>query len=312
MPRRGRKTEPASGTEPTAEIPEAQAPAASPDDEPIEPDAADHLSTAVPPTAEAYAAARASLVSRMLGPRWDGLTASDTERVHDELRIPIAEPPAPEAPPPAPTWLVPAVAVTSSPLPETPPPKRHRRLLVIFGGLLFAIALVLVGSEVLSLAQGQGPDPSASAVDPSGYASSTMASTATPTPKPTPTPTKKPTPAPTKKPTPRPTPRPTRRPTPKPTPKPIFATWVSIVTPPVPPTFTVRTLPGAVCTITRVRQGGTTQRVSPQFTANGAGTAVLANWNTYPWTSRSTYRVTATCILSGKSASTPEKTVTIP
>jgi hypothetical protein len=287
-------------------MPEDQAPAASPDEEPIEPYGADHPSTAVPPTAEAYAAARASQASTMMGPRWGPLAEADLERLREELRIPKAEPPVVEASPQAPTQLVPAVMETPEPLPEIPPPKRHRRVLVIVGGLVIAVILVLVGTEVLSVAQPQQPGPGIGAVEPSEDASPLIASTAPATAQPTP----KATPAPTKKPTPRPTKKPTPRPTKKPTPA-LFAAWVSVATPPVPPTFTVRTLAGAVCQIARIRQGGTTTRQSPQFTANGAGTAVLANWNTYPWNSGSTYLVTATCTLGGHSASTPQKTVTI-
>jgi hypothetical protein len=93
----------------------------------------------------------------------------------------------------------------------------------------------------------------------------------------------------------------------------MFATWVSIVVGPAPtyyPTFTVQTRPGAVCTVTRLRLSDGRTRISPTFTANGSGVATLT-WTGANLTHPNQYDMTATCTLSGNSASTTTQRITI-
>jgi hypothetical protein len=293
---------------------QAEAPAAIPDESPPAPVVAlagaladeAPLPTPVIATPESYAAARASQAARMLGPRWQDPIA-DPERVREELHIPPVEAVVIEAPrPPAGLRLAPLTAFAPEPMPVVPAEKRHRRGLVAVAGLTVAAILaaaVLLTSPLPQSGPASTPTRSES-VEPSAVA---VVATATPSP----TPTRKPTPRPTPKPTPRPTPKPTAKPTPKPSPK-LSAAWLSIVATPVPPTFKISTLSGAVCVITRVRVGGTTPHASPSFTADGSGVATLSGWNAFPWSKATSYNVTATCTLNSKSASTPTKVVAIP
>ena len=285
---------------------QAETPAAVPDDLPpaqvvaLAGAAAEEapLPTPVIATPESYAAARASQAARMLGPRWQDPIA-DPERVREELHIPPVEAVVIEAPrPPAVVRMAPLTAFALEPTPVVPAEKRHRRGLVAVAGLTVA-AILAVALLMTSSLPNSGPTitstPSES-FEPSAVA---VVATATPTP------------TPTRKPTPRPTPRPTPKPTPKPAPK-LSAAWLSIVVTPLPPTFKVSTLSGAVCVITKVRVGGTTSHQSPSFTAGASGVATLSGWNATNWGHTYSYNVTATCTLKSKSASTPAKVVAIP
>jgi hypothetical protein len=307
MPPWKRKTQPASGGEPDAAKSQDEAQTATQEDGAVEP-VIEAPSTGLPATAEAYAAARAAMATRMLGYELDAELEADIEQLQAELGIQAAKQPVVEVAPQAQAWLVPTEAVTPIVPPKEARPRRRRSALLVLGGLALVAVVALVGAGVLSAALSHQPGPG---IDATASTPAIAAATASPTPKPTPTPTPKPTPKPTPRPTakPKPKPAPTKRPTPKP--PALFAAWVSI-TPGQPPVFTVRTLAGAACKVTRVRQGGTTQRTSSTFTANAAGTAVLSNWTAYAWNHATTYQVTATCTVGTSSASTPQSTVTIP
>ena len=276
MARRAKGKRPVDGGDSGARI-EEQVPAAPP---------------VVPPTAESYAAARAAQAAQMLGFQWGLETLPDPERVREELGLPASEPPAPEIAPVPPARLFSTAAFAPEPVAEVPERRRRRMPLVLFG-LAGALVIVLAGTALLSLEGHQG----IGAVDPSSQSTPLVTPTDSPTVRPTPPPT----PAPTRRPTPRPTKRPTPKPTPVPTPRPIFATWGSITTT-NPPVFTVKTLPGAVCTIVRTNTATKRSRTSGSFTANSVGTASLT-WTGTTWTSGVTYTLTATCTLNGKSAS---------
>ena len=292
MPRRVKGKRPAEYAESGARI-EEQAPAAPP---------------AIPPTAESYAAARAAQAAQMLGLQWGPEAAPDPERVREELGLPTPEPPAPApevATVPAPRVFA-STAFAPEPVAEVQERKRRRIPLVLFG-LAGALTIVLAGAALLTLDGRSGigtTDPTASATP---LATIAPTPTDSPTPAPTPAPTKRPTPKPTRKPTPRPTARPT------PTPVPVLsAAWVSIVGV-NPPVFTVKTLPGASCSIVRTNvANGHQSQPSPSFTANSAGTAVLGNWTTVHWYPGTTYAAIATCKLGTKSASTASRSVAIP
>jgi hypothetical protein len=284
MARRAKGKRPVDGSDSGARI-EEQVPAAP---------------AAIPPTAESYAAARAAQAAQMLGFQWGQETLPDPERVREELGLPAAEPPAPETTPVPQARVFSAVAFTPEPVAEVPERRRRRMPLVLFG-FAGALVIVLAGAALLSL-DGRH---AIGAVDPSSQSTPLVTPTDSPTAKPTPPPT----PAPTRRPTPRPTKRPTPKPTPVPTPRPIFATWGSITTA-NPPVFTVKTLAGAVCTVTRISPSNRTTTSAP-FTAGSTGAAVLSTWTAVHWYSGSTYKVTATCTLSGKPASSPQTTVKI-
>jgi hypothetical protein len=284
MARRAKDKRPVDGTDSGARI-EEQVPATPP---------------AIPPTAESYAAAREAQAAQMLGYQWGQETLPDPDRVREELGLPAPEPPAAEVASTPQSRVFSTVAFTLEPVAEVEARPRRRMPLVLFG-LAGALVIVLAGAGLLALDGRLG----VGAVDPSNQATPLV----TPTDPPTAQPTPPPTPAPTRRPTPRPTKRPTPKPTPVPTPRPIFATWGSITTA-KPPVFTVKTLAGAVCTVTRTSPKGT-KTPSSTFTAGGTGVAVLSNWLTGRWNSGSTYAVTATCALNGKSASTPQSTVKI-
>lgn len=287
----------------------------------------------VPPTAEAYAAARAARVREMLG--GDPAGAFD---YHVPVQvIPVATP----------VETAPLAAVEVEPA-----PKRKRGLgyfdaarsrgwglttiiwLAVLGTLVGGG--VLVFTRVMPSLQGLGSDPTQIYASnypivtghptPTPTASPTPAPTAVPTatapaqPVTTPAPTKKPTTAPTRTPTAKPTntptpkptgptPTPTATPPPTPTPAPVTAAWISVTKGP-PPTFSIQTVPNAVCTLTRTRQGGgsRSQAMPP---ADSSGVATYTWGGT--WSNGSTYTITGTCTLNGQtSPQLPTQTLTYP
>ena len=155
------------------------------------------------------------------------------------------------------------------------------------------------------------PDVSTPTPTPTPTATPTPTPTPVPTPKPTPVPTPKPTPVPTPKPTPVPTPTPTPTPTPKPTPTPSPTPFVPSITPSVaspqaattPVNFIVKYTVGWNCTLTRTYVSGPK---SPQPTP-GTLTGTQNPPGTFTFTTHTRdagiYTITATCSLSGASAS---------
>jgi outer membrane biosynthesis protein TonB len=122
-----------------------------------------------------------------------------------------------------------------------------------------------------------------------------------PTPAPTPAATPAPTPSPAPTPPPTPTPRPT--PTPAPTPKPSLALSFTSLTSPVSPgslaTATVKTTPGAYCSIVVEYKSGrsTASGLGPKD-ANGSGVASWT-WKVGTRTTAGSWPVTVSCSKSG-------------
>jgi hypothetical protein len=278
--------------------------------------AAGPRASAVPPTAEAYRAARAALAAEMVGPLYGRIVEPELE----PEPAPVA-PQVPQAPlrPAARAVPVAQVSYTTSsikPPPVAEPPRHRRALVVAIAGLL--VGMFALATEAIPLLMPGQPSHQIAGADPSIVVpavvpteteepTATVTPTATPTATPTPKVTPKPTPAPTKRPAAKkPAPKVTPKPTPKPTPA-LSAAWSGDQ---VPPNFKVQTLAGAVCTITRTNVSNGKSRTSGQFTAGSNGLATL-KW-TVTWQSGTKYDIKATCTLNGKSASTPTVRITAP
>jgi hypothetical protein len=257
---------------------------------------------AIPPTAEAYRAARAALAAQMVGPMYGRIVEPEPEPEPRPVAPVVPQIPLRPAARAVPVSQVSYTTASVKPPPAAEPPRHRRALVIAIAGLV--LGLFVLATEAIPLVMpGQPSSPQVAGADPSVVAAAdpteTQTADATATPKPTPAPTKKPTPAPTKKPAPKPTPKPTPF---------ITAAWSP--SPPKPPTFVIKTRAGAVCTVTRTAVSNGKSRTSGQFTAGSNGVATL-KW-TVTWQSGAQYDVKGTCTSSGKSASTPTVRITAP
>ena len=226
---------------------------------------------AVAPSAEAYAAARAAQIARLIGARY-GTEADD---YLDHVRLAVhamnddvaaAETAIAVVPSAAPPRTVIVPVAVAAPKAEERPPRHRRGMIILLGGFMTFALLGLAGLGASALAPGSDAT-SSSTPRPSIAVIAAGGTVATPTPVPTATPTKAPTKAPTRKPVvaPKPTPKPTAKPTPTPVPTPVptptptpamTATWISYaVTTQTTNQFRIQTLAGASCQITRTRNG---------------------------------------------------------
>jgi hypothetical protein len=273
--------------------------------EAVEPFVPDPSYQGAAPSAEAYAQARAALAAKLIGSRYGEGADEYIEHVRLAVHAMSDELEADKAivvSPPPPTTVVVPVPVVSIAEPAREKPRRHRRTAVILWGTLAFVGIFALGSVGLHELGPSGPDPTATP-SPTPLPFVAVGTHATPSPTPSPTPTPVPTKAPTKKPV-------VKKATPKPTPRPLFATWVSLSASTTAQDFQIQTLAGASCRVTR-SGGGSGTSTSGAFTANSAGLAHLASWTGIMWRVGRTYTFSATCTLSGRSATTPTPNPTV-